>query len=73
MLMQLLFWDGTQGNHQNSDPFLTGFHRHEAKKTLFEKKIKMAGSKKLSFSIPPILNTFFSKISGISPWVSRID
>ena len=37
------------------------------------KKSKIADSKKLSFLIPPILNFFFSKISWIGPWVSRID
>ena len=34
---------------------LTNFHGNEAKKK-FEKKIKMAHSKKLRFSTPPILN-----------------
>jgi hypothetical protein len=36
---------------------LTDFHWDEAKKN-FEKKIKMADSKKLGFSTPPILNIF---------------
>jgi hypothetical protein len=31
------------------------------------KKIKMAHSKKLSFSTPPILNVFSQKNSGIGP------
>ena len=42
------------------------FHGNEAK------KIKMANSKKLSFSKSPILNIFV-KISWIGPWVSSID
>jgi hypothetical protein len=32
---------------------------------LFEKKSKMADSKKPSFSIPPILNIFFQKFYGL--------
>ena len=53
---------------------LIDFHGDEAKKNFFEKKkIKMADSKKGHFPAPPILNIFFSKISWIGPWVSRID
>ena len=59
-------------NHQYFDPSLlltqetlTDFHGDEA--IFFEKKIKIADSKKLSFSKPPILNIFFPKISCISP------
>jgi hypothetical protein len=37
-----------------------------------QKKIKMADSKRLSFSTPPILNIFLQKL-GIGPWVSRIN
>ena len=45
-----------------------------SKKNFFSwKKIKMADSEKLSFSKPPILNFFFSKISWIGPWVSGIN
>ena len=33
----------------------------------------MTNSKKLSFSKPPILNIFFPKITGIGPWVRRIN
>ena len=36
-------------------------------------KIKMADSKKLSFSKSPILKNIFAKISQIGTWVSRID
>ena len=39
---------------------MTNFHGDEAKK-----KIKMADSKKLSFSTPPILNIFFQKFHGL--------
>ena len=42
--MQLFFWAGNQGNHQNFDPSmlakketLTKFHGNEAKKICFEK------------------------------------
>jgi hypothetical protein len=37
---------------------LTDFHGDEAKKRALEKKSKLADSKKLSFSKPPILNIF---------------
>jgi hypothetical protein len=49
---EVLFWAENQDNHQ------TDFHEAEAKKKLFEKKIKMADSKKMSFLIPPIINIF---------------
>ena len=39
----------------------------------WKKNSKMAYLNELTFSIPPILNIFFSKISSIGPWVSRID
>ena len=35
-----------------------------------QKKIKMADSKKLSFSTPPILNIFYENFG---PWVSKIN
>jgi hypothetical protein len=38
-----------------------------------KKKFKMADSKKLRFSTPPILNNFFPKFSWIGTWVSRIN
>ena len=38
---------------------MTNFRGDEAKK--IKKKFKMADSKKLSFSTPPILNIFFQK------------
>ena len=42
---------------------MTNFHGDEAKKNKKnrKKKFKMADSKKLSFSTPPILNVFFQK------------
>ena len=48
------------------------------KKQFFEKKkksnqIKKADSQKLNFSTSPILNTFLQKISGIGPWVNRMN
>ena len=39
--------------------------KNEAKIFFFQKKIQMADSKKLSFSIPPILNIFFQKFHGL--------
>ena len=42
---------------------MTDFHGNEAKKS--KKNSKMADSKKLSFSIPPILNIFFQKFHGL--------
>ena len=53
---------GNQGNHRKLSPIhanlyiLTDFHGDEAKKIK-----KMADSKKLSFSIAPILNIFLRK------------
>jgi hypothetical protein len=46
---------------------LTALHEdEEEKKNLFEKKkYKIADSKKLSFSITPILNIFFQKFHGL--------
>jgi hypothetical protein len=46
---------------------LTAFHG------ITQKKSKMADSKKLAFSKPSILNIFFPKLSGIGPWVNRIN
>jgi hypothetical protein len=40
---------------------LVDFHWDEAKKKKSEKKIKMADSKKLRFSTPPILDVFSQK------------
>ena len=52
---------------------MTDLNKDEAKKIFFEKKkeFKMADSKKLRFSTPPILN--ISEISEIGPWVDRIN
>ena len=45
---------------------LTSFHWDEAKKIIFLKKTtKMADSKKLRFSAPPILNIFLQKFQGL--------
>ena len=46
---------------------MINFHGDEAKKFLFflKKKIKMADSKKLSFSTLPILNIFLRKFYGL--------
>ena len=60
-------------NHATQDT-LTDFHGNEANLFyFFEKKSKIANPKKLSFSILPILNIFFSKSSWIGCWVNRID
>jgi hypothetical protein len=37
----------------------------QTKLFFFEKEIKMADSKKLSFSTPPILNIFLRKFQGL--------
>ena len=67
------FFSGNQGNHQNSKKILV-FHKlwliWIRKK---QKKIKMADSKKLSFSTTPKSWAIVAKISRIGPWVSRID
>jgi len=44
---------------------VTDFHGDEEKKSFCEKKIKMADSKKLSFSKLPTLNIFLAKIQGL--------
>ncbi len=45
---------------------MTDFHGAEAKKMcFFEKKFKMADSKKLSFSNSPILKFFFQNFQGL--------
>ena len=52
---------------------LTNFHWDEAKKIFFEKKIKVADSKKPEIFNSPNSQYFFAKISEIGPWVSRIN
>ena len=52
---------------------LTAFHRIMQKKFFFEKKVQNGHFKKTPFSKPSILNIFFAKLSGIGPWVSRIN
>ena len=46
---------------------MTNFHVDEAKKNIFFEKqnSKWPTQKKLSFSIPPILNIFFQKFHGL--------
>ena len=44
---------------------MTDFHGDEAKKFFFEKKIKMANSKKLSFSTLPKAEQFPPKFHGL--------
>ena len=47
---------------------ITDFHGDEAKKLkkkILKKKSKIADSKKLSFSTPPILNIFLQKFKGL--------
>jgi hypothetical protein len=62
---QVLFWDGNQGNHQNFDPSILSYKFVLIFMGMKQKKIKMANSKKLSFSIPPILNIFSQKFQGL--------
>jgi hypothetical protein len=50
---------------------LTDFHGNEA--FFLENIFKMADSKKQRFSKTPILKKNIAKISGIGPWVSRVD
>ena len=73
LFTQLLFWAGDQGNHQNFNPSLL-------LKTLWlifmgmkQKKSKITDSKKTEFFYSANSQYFFSKISWIDPWVSRID
>ena len=63
------FWK-ILGTHQ----FVMNLNKNEAKKKFFlKKKIKMADSKKLSFSTTPKSWSIFTKISQIGPWVCRIN
>ena len=61
------------GNQRNFDSsilpykFELIFMGMKQKQFFFEKKIKMADSKQLNSQ------NFFAKISGIGPWVSRIN
>jgi hypothetical protein len=48
---------------------VTDLNRKQKKKS----KSKWPDLKKLKFSTPPSVNIFFAKISGIGPWVSRIN
>jgi hypothetical protein len=52
---------------------LTDLKRNEKKKKSINQKSKIADSKKLSFSTTPDSQYFFAKISGIGPWVDRIN
>ena len=59
MFMQVLFWAGNQGKHQNFDQ--TDFHLDEAK------KFQYGQLKKVEFFKTANFQYFFSKISGIGP------
>ena len=75
---QRVFWAGNQGIHQNFDKSLLTYKcwlifMRMKQNFFWKKKIKMADSKKRSFSSSTNSQYFFMKISWISPWVSRID
>ena len=61
-----------QGNCQNFDPSLLP-NNFDWFSWGWSKKIKMAGSKNLSFSTTPKNWAIVAKISKIGPWVSRVD
>ena len=80
MFTQALFWAGSQGNHQNFDPSLLSknlwlFFMGLSKKKFFfsKKKIQNGRLKKTSFCQTVNSQYFFAKLSGMGPWVSRID
>ena len=62
---QVLFWAGNQGNHQNFKKSLLSYKCWLIFLGWSKKKIKMADSKKLRFSTPPILNIFSWKFYGL--------
>ena len=78
MFTQVLFWTGNQDNNQNrpilsTQETLTDLNGDEAKKIFFEKKkIKMA-LKKTEFFTTANYQYFIAKVSGIGPWVSKIN
>ena len=72
-----MFWAGNQGNHKNFDPSLilkklwfVFIWRKQKKK---KKKIKNGQLKKTEFFKTTNSQFFFSKISWIGPWISRIN
>ena len=72
MFRQVLFGAGNQSNHQNFKKSLLSckcgliFIGMKQKKIFFWKiKFKIADSKKLSFSTPPIFNIFLQKFQGL--------
>ena len=66
-------FSGNQGKHQNFDPSILPYkfgliliRMKQKKKKKFEKnKFKMADSKRLRFSKPPILKIFSPKFQGL--------
>ena len=77
----LLCWAGNQNNHQNFDPSLLSknlllFFMGLSKIFFFfskKKKIQNGRLKKTSFCQTVNSQYFFAKLSGMGPWVSRID
>ena len=67
-----LFLAGNQGSYQNLVSSMLTYKFWLIFMWMKQKKIKLADSKRLSFSTLPILNIFSGKISGIGTWVSRI-
>ena len=70
---QWLFWAENQGNHQNFDTSFLTYKCWLIFMAMKRKKIQNGRLKKGSFSISANSQYFFSKISWIGPWVSRID
>ena len=78
---QVLFWAGNQGNHQNFEKsfeisykcyeFSLGWSKKKKKK--IEKKVQNGRLKKNMFCQTVNSQYFFTKLSGMGPWVSRID
>ena len=77
---QVLFWTGNQCNHQNFDPSLLFYKcwlifigMKQIKRKLKKKyKKKWPTQKNWDFQLPQF-SIFFAKISGIGPWVNRIN
>ena len=68
--MQLLFWAGNQGNHQNFEKSLLSYKPWLVFMRMKKKKLKKKNQR--SFSSSANSQYFFMKISWIGPWVSRI-
>ena len=80
MFMQLLFWAGNQSNHQNFDPPLLSknlwlfFMGLSKKQFFFSKKKNPKWPTQKNLILPNgQFSIFFAKLSGMGPWVSRID